>query len=84
MRKVDPVLAELFFKLCREGACRRRRRPRPRVPTWRDAATGLSYSLLAMVHAIINGLFTPEQAGKHLGVIEQHLLGPDRIRVAKA
>jgi len=47
----------------------------------RDAATGLSYSLLAMVHAIINGLFTPEQAGKHLGVIEQHLLGPDGARL---
>jgi hypothetical protein len=33
----------------------------------RDAATGLSYSLLAMVHAI---MFTPEQARKHLGLIE--------------
>jgi 1,2-beta-oligoglucan phosphorylase len=47
----------------------------------RDAATGLSYSLLAMVHAIINGLFTPEQASKHLSVIERHLLGPDGARL---
>jgi 1,2-beta-oligoglucan phosphorylase len=47
----------------------------------RDTATGLSYSLLAMVHAIINGLFTPEQVRKHLGVIERHLLGPDGARL---
>ena len=47
----------------------------------RDKATGLSYSLLAMVHAIINGLFTPEQARKHLELIEQHLLGPDGARL---
>ena len=47
----------------------------------RDAATGLSYSLLPMVHAIINGLFTPEQAREHLGLIERHLLGPDGARL---
>jgi cellobiose phosphorylase len=47
----------------------------------RDTATGLSYSLLAMVHAITNGLFTPEQARKHLSVIERHLLGPDGARL---
>jgi cellobiose phosphorylase len=47
----------------------------------RDAATGLSYSLLAMIHAIINDLFTPEQAGNHLSVIERHLLGPDGARL---
>jgi 1,2-beta-oligoglucan phosphorylase len=47
----------------------------------RDAATGLSYSLLAMVHAIINGLLTPEQARHHLAVIEGHLLGPDGARL---
>ncbi len=47
----------------------------------RDTATGLSYSLLAIVHAIINGLFTPEQARKHLSVIERHLLGPDGAKL---
>jgi cellobiose phosphorylase len=47
----------------------------------RDTATGLSYSLLAMVHAIINGLFTPEQARKHLSLIQRHLLGPDGARL---
>ena len=47
----------------------------------RDSATGLSYSLLAMVHAIINGLLTPEQARRHLTTIERHLLGPDGARL---
>jgi cellobiose phosphorylase len=47
----------------------------------RDATTGLSYSLLAMVHAIINSLLTPEQARHHLEVIEGHLLGPDGARL---
>ncbi len=47
----------------------------------RDQTTGLSYSLLAMIHAIIEGLFTPEQARHHLDLIEQHLLGPDGARL---
>ncbi|MBK1717547.1 GH36-type glycosyl hydrolase domain-containing protein [Thiocystis violacea] len=47
----------------------------------RDQTTGLSYSLLAMIHAIIEGLFTPEQARHHLDLIERHLLGPDGARL---
>ncbi len=47
----------------------------------RDATTGLSYSLLAMIHAIINDMFTPEQAESHLGLIREHLLGPDGARL---
>jgi cellobiose phosphorylase len=43
----------------------------------RDATTGLSYSVLPMIHAIINGMFTPPQAETHLGLIREHLLGPD-------
>jgi 1,2-beta-oligoglucan phosphorylase len=43
----------------------------------RDRLTGLSYSLLPMVHAIINDMLTPEQAKHHLGLIRKHLLGPD-------
>jgi cellobiose phosphorylase len=43
----------------------------------RDGSTGLSYSLLPMIHAIINGLLTPEQAKKHLDLIQAHLHGPD-------
>lgn len=47
----------------------------------RDQLTGLSYSSLAMIHAIINGMFTTEQAQHHLALIEQKLLGPDGIRL---
>ncbi len=47
----------------------------------RDATTGLSYSLLPMIHAIINDMFTPEQAAAHLGIIRDHLLGPDGARL---
>ncbi len=47
----------------------------------RDTTTGLSYSLLAMIHAIINDMFTPEQAEAHLALIRDHLLGPDGARL---
>jgi cellobiose phosphorylase len=43
----------------------------------RDSITGLSYSLLPMIHAIFNDMFTPAQAEAHLGLIRKHLLGPD-------
>ena len=43
----------------------------------RDGTTGLSYSVLPMIHSIINDLFTPRQAEAHLALIRQHLLGPD-------
>jgi cellobiose phosphorylase len=42
-----------------------------------DRTTGLSYSLLPMIHGIINDMFTPDQAAHHLGLIREHLLGPD-------
>lgn len=47
----------------------------------RDRTTGLSYSLLPMIHAVITGLFTPEQAERHLELIRQHLLGSDGARL---
>ena len=47
----------------------------------RDATTGLSYSLLAMIHAIINDMLSPEQATAHLSIIREHLLGPDGARL---
>jgi cellobiose phosphorylase len=34
-----------------------------------------------MIHAIINGLLTPEQAKKHLALIQEHLHGPDGARL---
>jgi cellobiose phosphorylase len=46
-----------------------------------DRATGVCYSLLPMIHAIINGLLTPEQAKKHLDLIQAHLHGPDGARL---
>ena len=47
----------------------------------RDRTTGLSYSLLPMIHAIINGMLTPAQAGEHLAIIREHLSGPDGARL---
>jgi cellobiose phosphorylase len=47
----------------------------------RDRATGISYSLLPMIHAVINDLLTPEQAKKHLVLIRKHLHGPDGARL---
>jgi cellobiose phosphorylase len=47
----------------------------------RDRTTGVSYSLLPMIHAIINGLLTQEQAKQHLAHIQEHLHGPDGARL---
>ena len=47
----------------------------------RDRSTGLSYSLLPMIHAVINDLLTPEEAGHHFRIIREHLLGPDGARL---
>jgi cellobiose phosphorylase len=46
-----------------------------------DATTGLSYSLLPIIHAIINEMFSSDQAAAHLGIIRKHLLGPDGARL---
>ncbi len=43
----------------------------------RDSITGLSYSLLPMIHAIINDMLTPRQAAAHLALIRERLSGPD-------
>ena len=43
----------------------------------RDAVSGISFSLLPMIHAVINDMFTPRQAEKHLDLIRRHLSGPD-------
>lgn len=47
----------------------------------RDTRTGVSYSLLPMTRAIIAGLFTPEQAHHHAGLIRRHLAFPDGVRL---
>jgi 1,2-beta-oligoglucan phosphorylase len=46
-----------------------------------DAITGVRYSLLPMMHAVINDMLSPEQARAHLHLIEAHLLGPDGARL---
>lgn len=43
----------------------------------RDAETGLTYSILPMIHAIIDGLLTPEQAVAHADLIDEQLVMPD-------
>jgi cellobiose phosphorylase len=47
----------------------------------RDRNTGIRYSLLPMIHAILANLFTPEQARQHVELIRQHLLGTDGARL---
>lgn len=46
-----------------------------------DEITGLSYSVLPMIHAIINDMLTPEQAAEHLAIIHRHLVGPDGVHL---
>jgi cellobiose phosphorylase len=46
-----------------------------------DTQTGLSYSLLPMTQGIISGLFTAEQATRHVELIRRHLLCPDGARL---
>lgn len=46
-----------------------------------DRLTGVRYSLLPMMHAILENMLSPAQANTHLGLIETHLLGPDGARL---
>jgi 1,2-beta-oligoglucan phosphorylase len=39
------------------------------------------YSSLAMIHAILEDLLTPEQARHHLQLMDAHLRGPDGVRL---
>lgn len=47
----------------------------------RDQRTGISYSLLPMMHAVINEMMSPAQAERHLYLIREHLLGVDGARL---
>jgi len=47
----------------------------------KDRDTGVHYSLLPMVHAILANLFTREQALRHVGLIRRHLLAADGARL---
>jgi 1,2-beta-oligoglucan phosphorylase len=46
-----------------------------------DNITGVHYSLLPMMHAVINDMLDPSQARDQLRLIETHLLGPDGARL---
>ena len=47
----------------------------------RDRRTGVRYSLLPMMHAILEGLCTPQEAAAHLAIMREHLWGPDGARL---
>jgi cellobiose phosphorylase len=47
----------------------------------RDRETGVRYSLLPMIHAILADLFTREQAQRHVDLIRQHLIAADGARL---
>lgn len=46
-----------------------------------DAVTGVRYSALAMIHAILEDMLTSEQAHAHLTLLKTHLSGPDGVRL---
>jgi cellobiose phosphorylase len=46
-----------------------------------DGTTGIHYSLLAMIHAIIDDLLTPAEAAAHITIIKEHLLAVDGARL---
>lgn len=47
----------------------------------RDATTGVQYSSLAMIHAILEDLLTADQTRAHLEIIGRVLSGPDGVRL---
>ncbi len=47
----------------------------------RDRRTGVRYSLLPMMHAILDDLCTPEEATAHRALMREHLWGPDGARL---
>ena len=47
----------------------------------RDDTTGVRYSSLAMIHAILEDMLTPAQARDHLRLIETHLSAADGVRL---
>jgi 1,2-beta-oligoglucan phosphorylase len=46
-----------------------------------DATTGVRFSSLAMIHALLEDMLTPEQVAEHLRIIDEHLSGPDGVRL---
>lgn len=46
-----------------------------------DTLTGVRYSLLPMMHAILDNLLSPAQAAQQLRLVQEHLTGPDGARL---
>jgi cellobiose phosphorylase len=46
-----------------------------------DETTGIHYSSLAMIHAILEDMLTPAQSREHLRLIDEHLSAPDGVRL---
>ena len=46
-----------------------------------DSRTGLRYRLIPMTRGILSEIFSPEQAHKHVKLINEHLLFPDGARL---
>ncbi len=47
----------------------------------RDPLTGVQYSSLAMIHAILEDMLTPAQTAEHLRLIRQHISAADGVRL---
>ena len=50
----------------------------------RDTVTGLKYSLLPMMHAVLEDMLDPEQARHQCALMSEHLLSPDGARLFDA
>ena len=46
-----------------------------------DTTTGIKYSVLPMNRGIISGIFNSDQALRHQNLVENHLKGPDGVRL---
>jgi CRISPR-associated protein Csx3 len=46
-----------------------------------DTTTGVRYSSLAMIHAILEDMLTPAQTRDQMRLIDEHLSGPDGVRL---
>jgi cellobiose phosphorylase len=46
-----------------------------------DTRTGIRYRLLPMTRAVLAELFTPEEASRHMAIVQEELLYPDGVRL---
>ncbi|MGD0769482.1 MAG: cellobiose phosphorylase [Tepidisphaeraceae bacterium] len=46
-----------------------------------DSQTGIQYRLISITRGILSGIFSPQQAKHHMGLVKKHLLFPDGARL---